>query len=56
MLKQVGAWGTKKLYGREYEGIIRSTIIVDGDGVVTHSFPKVRPANHADELLEVLKA
>ncbi|MFQ6673148.1 MAG: peroxiredoxin [Fidelibacterota bacterium] len=53
ILKRFGAWGKKKLYGREYEGIVRSTVILNGDNVVTHVFPRVRPAGHA---LEVLKA
>lgn len=50
-----GAWGKKKLYGKEYEGIIRSTFIIGKDGTIVKVFPKVTPAGHADEVLEVLE-
>lgn len=46
-----GAWGTKKNYGREYEGIIRSTFVIDGKGVVTTAWRNVKAAGHADRLL-----
>lgn len=49
-----GAWGEKKLYGRTYMGIIRSTFVVDENGKVSHVFPKVKPAEHAEEILSVL--
>ncbi len=49
-----GAWGKKKMYGREYMGIIRSTFIIGKDGVVKYVFPKVKPAGHAEEVLKVL--
>lgn len=41
-----GAWGVKKNYGREYEGLIRSTFVVDGDGHVTHIYRNVRATGH----------
>ena len=50
MLKKLGVWGVKKMYGREYEGIIRGTIVLDENNVVTHTFPKVSPKGHADEV------
>lgn len=46
-----GAWGTKKNYGREYQGIIRSTFVIDGKGVVTTAWRNVKSAGHADRLL-----
>jgi thioredoxin-dependent peroxiredoxin len=49
-----GAWGKKKLYGREYEGIIRSTFIIGGDGRIRKVFPKVTPEGHAEEVLNAL--
>ena len=45
-----GAWGMKKNYGREYEGLIRSTIAVDGDGIVTNAWYNVRAKGHADRI------
>lgn len=41
-----GAWGMKKNYGREYEGLIRSTFVIDEGGVVTHAYHNVRAKGH----------
>lgn len=41
-----GAWGVKKNYGREYEGLIRSTFVVDEGGQVTHIYRNVRASGH----------
>jgi peroxiredoxin Q/BCP len=49
-----GAWGEKKMYGRVYMGILRSTFIIDEEGVITKVFPKVRPKNHSQEVMAVL--
>ncbi len=49
-----GAWGKKKLYGREYAGILRTTFLIDGDGQIARVYEKVRPAGHADAILETL--
>ncbi len=54
VIKGFGAWGIKKMYGKEYEGLIRSTFVVGPDAVVLKSFPKVKPAEHAAEILELL--
>ena len=48
-----GAWGEKTMYGKTYEGVMRYTYIIDENGVISHVFPKVKPEEHA---LEVLKA
>jgi len=49
-----GAWGEKSMYGKTYMGIIRSTVIIDGAGVVSHVFPRVKPKGHADKVLAAL--
>lgn len=49
-----GAFGLKKNYGKEYEGIIRSTFIIK-DGVILKPFYNVKAANHAQKVLETLK-
>jgi peroxiredoxin Q/BCP len=49
------AWGKKKMYGREYEGILRTTVVIDPKGRIAKVFPKVRVKDHADEVLAVLK-
>jgi peroxiredoxin Q/BCP len=50
MAEAYGAWGTKKNYGREYEGIIRSTIVIDTHGDVADAWYNVRAKGHADRV------
>ena len=45
-----GAWGTKKNYGREYEGLIRSTFIVEADGSIAEAWRNVRAKGHAERV------
>jgi thioredoxin-dependent peroxiredoxin len=54
VIRAYGAWGKRKMYGRQYEGVIRSTVIVDAEGTVAARWPKVRPKEHADEVLAAL--
>lgn len=49
-----GAWGPKKLYGREYEGIIRSAFLVDEKGRISHAWPKISPKDTPEKLLAAL--
>jgi len=51
-----GAWGAKKMYGREYEGVLRSTFLIGEDGRVEKAYRKVRPAEHAEEVVAELGA
>src|SRR5262245_22719301 len=53
--KEFGAWGEKTLYGKKVVGMIRSTFIIDGQGVVRKVFPKVRVDGHAEKVLEALR-
>jgi peroxiredoxin Q/BCP len=49
-----GVWGEKKNYGRTYFGVIRSTFIIDGEGMVAKAFPNVSPKTHDDVILAAL--
>ncbi|MDP2479295.1 MAG: thioredoxin-dependent thiol peroxidase [Candidatus Palauibacterales bacterium] len=49
-----GVWGKKKMYGREYEGILRTTVVIGTDGTVEKVFEKVKPAEHAEKVVETL--
>ncbi len=49
--KQFDVWGKKKFMGKEYNGILRTTFLIDKNGVVFKIFKNVRPKNHADEVL-----
>jgi len=52
---QYGVWGLKKFMGREYEGVFRTTFLVDGEGVIRQVFEKVKPAEHSQEILSALR-
>lgn len=54
MADAYGAWGTKKNYGKEYEGLIRSTIVIDSEGKVEHAWYNVRAKGHADRVANSL--
>jgi peroxiredoxin Q/BCP len=53
-IEAYGAWGEKVLYGKRSTGIIRTTVIVDGEGKVAAVFPKVKVAGHVEEVLKAL--
>jgi thioredoxin-dependent peroxiredoxin len=50
-----GAWGEKSMYGRKYQGILRTTFLIDPEGRIARVFEKVRPAGHAAEVLAALR-
>jgi thioredoxin-dependent peroxiredoxin len=45
-----GAWGTKVNYGKEYEGLIRSTFVVAGDQTIEREYRNVKAKGHVDRL------
>jgi peroxiredoxin Q/BCP len=49
-----GVWGWKKFMGRDYEGVSRTTFIIDKGGRIAHIFENVKPKGHSEEVLEVL--
>lgn len=49
-----GVWGEKKLYGKTYMGVTRSTFIVDPDGRIAQVIPKASPKTHDEVVLEAL--
>ncbi len=51
-----GAWGLKKMYGKEVEGTFRSTFLVGADGQIAQVWPKVRVKGHVAQVLEALEA
>lgn len=50
------AWGLKKFMGREYEGVLRTTYLIDAQGTIARVFEDVRPAEHSAELLDALRS
>lgn len=49
-----GVWGRKKLMGREYDGVLRTTFLIGADGIIRRVFEDVRPAEHSAEVLAAL--
>jgi peroxiredoxin Q/BCP len=49
-----GVWGPKKYLGKAYEGVLRTTFLIDENGTIVKVFENVRPAEHSKELLAVL--
>lgn len=54
VIRAFGAWGERTMYGKLFEGILRFTFVIDEEGTVIKTFPKVSPAQHAEEVLAVL--
>jgi peroxiredoxin Q/BCP len=50
-----GVWALKKLMGREYMGVLRTTFLIDAQGQIVRVFENVKPAEHSAELLSELK-
>jgi peroxiredoxin Q/BCP len=50
-----GAWGQKVSYGKTYWGILRTSFLVGPDGRIAHVWPKVKPEDHATEVLAALR-
>ena len=51
-----GAWGEKSMYGRKYQGIIRSAFVVDEKGKIAAAFPKVSPKATYPKVADALAA
>lgn len=49
--KMYDVWGTKKFRGREYEGVRRTTFLIDAEGKIAKIYKNVKPADHSEEVL-----
>ena len=52
MINAYGVWGPKKFRGKEYDGILRKTFLVDEEGIITRIIDKVKTKDHAAQILE----
>lgn len=50
-----GVWGKKSMYGKEYEGIHRTTFLIDAEGRIARIFEKVKPSTHSDDVLNAIE-
>ncbi len=51
-----GVWGEKQMYGRKYMGLHRTTFAINEKGIITKIFLKPKSKQHAEEIIEVMKA
>lgn len=56
VLEMYQAWGEKSMYGKKYMGIIRCTYIIDENGVIIKTYPKVSVATHGDDVKAYLES
>ena len=54
VIKEYGAWGKKKMYGKETEGTIRSTFIISPEGEILHEWKNVKVDGHVEEVIKKL--
>ena len=52
IIKAYGVWGPKKFMGKVYDGIHRSTFVIDGNGIIEKIFTKVKTKEHTEQILE----
>jgi peroxiredoxin Q/BCP len=55
ILTDYGVWGEKKMYGRTYFGVIRTTFIIDEKGLIEKIIPKVDTAGHSEQIFSMYK-
>jgi len=53
--ERYGAWGERSMYGRKFQGILRTTFVIGPDGRIKKVFERVKPKGHAGEVLETLR-
>ena len=55
VVEKYGVWAEKSMYGRKYFGVLRNSYLIDPQGKIIKIYEKVKPATHAEEVLEDLK-
>jgi peroxiredoxin Q/BCP len=55
ILKAYGAWGKKQMYGKSYDGVLRTTYVINEEGIIEEVFTKVDTKNHTSQILQELK-
>jgi peroxiredoxin Q/BCP len=53
VLNAYGVWGKKKFMGREYDGVHRTTFVIDEDGKIEQVIKKVKTKDHAQQILDL---
>jgi peroxiredoxin Q/BCP len=55
IVNDYGVWGPKKFMGKEYTGTLRTTFLIDEQGVIEHIIDKVKTGDHSGQILEIWK-
>lgn len=55
ILQAYGVWGEKSMYGRKYMGVIRTTYVIDENGIIEEVFEKVETKDHTNQITKVLQ-
>ncbi|MBO5770421.1 MAG: peroxiredoxin, partial [Spirochaetales bacterium] len=56
VLEKYEAWGEKSMYGKKYMGIIRCTYVIDENGMIIKTYPKVSVATHGQDVKNFLES
>lgn len=54
--ERMGVWGEKKMYGKTFMGITRSTFLIDRNGILRHTWPKVKVPDHVETVLKHVRS
>lgn len=54
ILQDYGVWGEKSMYGKKYMGVLRTTFVIDENGIIVDVFEKVDTKNHTDQIFKAL--
>ena len=54
ILQAYGAWGEKSMYGKKYMGVLRTTFVIDENGVIQEVFEKVKTKDHTNQILKTI--
>ncbi len=54
IMEKYGVWGEKKMYGKSYMGVLRTTFVIDGDGLISEVFTSVDTKNHSVQIEKAL--
>lgn len=54
IIQSYGVWGEKNMYGKIYMGVLRTTFVINEDGIIEEIFDKVETKNHSDQIIKAL--
>lgn len=54
ILQAYGVWGEKSMYGKKYMGVLRTTFVINENGIIEEVFEKVDTKNHTDQIIKAL--